>query len=413
MTNKLYVAGVGPGTNEFVLPIVRNLVAQSEVIIGGQRNLELFAVEDKETIVIKNNLDEICSYIAGHLQQKKIIVLASGDPGIYGIAAYLQKKLPGIEMEIIPGVSSLQYLCAKLKISWEDIYITSLHGRKINNLASVISKNQKTAVFTGDGFQAQDVCRLLLKEGLDEVTVAVGENLSYAKERISSGKPYELAKMEFDALSLMIILNENFGQEIRKWEYRTPGIPDERFIRGKVPLTKEEIRTVALSKLRLKEDSIVCDIGAGTGSIAIESALLCPQGLVYAVEKNREAIDLIQKNMRNFGVQNLKIIAGEAPLALQGLEDVDRVFIGGSGGAMAEIIAWAANLKKDVKVAVNAITIETLAAALDSLQKKNFKKIELAQLFVAKGKKVADKNLMEALNPVYIISAEKAEAGRL
>lgn len=412
MNNKLYVAGVGPGANEFVLPIVRNLVDQSEVIIGGQRNLELFAVEGKETVVIKNNLDEICSYIAAHLQQKKIIVLASGDPGIYGIASYLQKKLPGIEMEIIPGVSSLQYLCAKLKISWEDIYITSLHGRKINNLASIISKNQKTAVFTGDGFQAQDVCRLLLKEGLDEVTVAVGENLSYAKERIISGKPYELAKMEFDALSLMIILNEAYRQ-VPKWEYRTPGIPDERFIRGRVPLTKEEIRTVALSKLRLKEDSIICDIGAGTGSMAIECALLCPQGSVYAVEKNTEAIDLIQKNAHNFGMKNLKIIAGEAPLALQGLEDVDRVFVGGSGGAMAEILNWAANLKKDVKVVVNAITIESLATALESLKKENFKKIELTQLFVAKGKKVADKNLMEALNPVYIISAEKAEAGGL
>jgi len=412
MTHKLYIAGVGPGANEFVLPVVRNLVAQSEVIISGQRNLELFAVEGKETVVIKNNLDEICSYIAAHLQQKKMIVLASGDPGIYGIASYLQKKLQGIEMEIIPGVSSLQYLCAKLKISWEDIYITSLHGRKINNLASIVSKNQKTAVFTGDGFQAQDVCRLLLREGLDEVTVAVGENLSYAKERIISGKPYELAKMEFDPLSLMIILNEAYGQ-VPKWEYRTPGIPDERFIRGRVPLTKEEIRTVVLSKLRLKEDSIVCDIGAGTGSVAIECALLCPQGLVYAVEKNTEAIDLIQKNAHNFGVKNLKIIAGEAPLALQGLEDIDRVFVGGSGGAMAEIIAWAANLKKDVRVVVNAITIESLATALESLKKENFKKIELTQLFVAKGKKVADKNLMEALNPVYIISAEKAEAGGL
>ncbi|MTI46560.1 precorrin-6Y C5,15-methyltransferase (decarboxylating) subunit CbiT [Sporosalibacterium faouarense] len=193
-----------------------------------------------------------------------------------------------------------------------------------------------------------------------------------------------------------------------KWNYRTPGIPDKFFIRGKVPMTKEEVRAVTLSKLRLKSDDIIVDIGAGTGSISIECALIAEDGLVYAVERKEEGIKLIKENSQIFEIDNIEIIQGIAPEILKEVPKVDKVIVGGSGGKLKEIFQWLElSLVESGRLVMNFITLENMYRAIELLKENGFKDIDVTQLFVSKGRSIANLTMMEGHNPVYIISAVK------
>lgn len=192
----------------------------------------------------------------------------------------------------------------------------------------------------------------------------------------------------------------------------TPGLPDSCFIQGEAPMTKEEIRALTLTKLRLTEDSIVLDIGAGTGSITVECALLAKRGKVYAVEKNPQALELIKKNCEKFKLTNVQVIAGEAPVCLSDLPQLDRIVIGGSGGNLQEMVAMAQNLLKPGGILViNAILLETAYLGLSALKEEGFIEEDIISVFVARGRKLGGKTALKPLNPVFIIWASKEEKG--
>lgn len=406
--SKLYIIGLGPGDEDLITPAAQKLIEKSDVIIGGKRNLELFREIDREKLVVGNNLEEIYQYIVENIGFKNIAVLVTGDPGLYSMMEFLKRKLPKAEMEVIPGISSFQYLCSRMKISWDDCHITSVHGREQADLPDIIRNNGKVAIFAGGDHKPDSVCRQLVEAGIKNLLVTVGENLSYPNERIAVGTPEEIAALGFESLAIMIV--QHSGPKAlprREWGYTTPGIPDELFIRGKVPMTKEEVRAVSLSKLRLKEDSITFDIGAGTGSVAVECALRSPKGKVYAIERNREGIELIHKNAEKFGIENMTVIEGEALKEVKALPQPDRVFIGGSGGTMGEILEWVRNIEKDVRMVINTVTVESTYEALEGLKKQGFDNVEVTNMSVSRSRPVGGKHLMQAENPISIISADK------
>lgn len=194
-----------------------------------------------------------------------------------------------------------------------------------------------------------------------------------------------------------------------EWNYLSSGIPDKEFVRGEVPMTKEEIRAVVISKLRLKKDHIIYDLGAGSGSITVEAALKSSSGMVYAVEKKAEAVDLIKKNCNKFNLKNVKIIAKEATQSFAELPAADRIFIGGSGGFLEEIITNSdKKLKKDGKIILTAITVNTLSTAVSQFEQLNYN-IDIINLAVTRTKKIRDYHMFKALNPIYIISTQKEE----
>jgi len=191
------------------------------------------------------------------------------------------------------------------------------------------------------------------------------------------------------------------------WNFTTPGIPDERFVRGELPMTKEEIRAVTLSKARLRPEYIIYDIGAGTGSLTVEAALLAPRGRVFAIEREAEGIELIKQNLIKFGVENAEVICGSAPEAMQGLPEADVVIIGGSGGKLAEIVEKSSmNLVPGGRIVINAVTLDTLALARASLEDKGFGNLEIVSLAVTRWPRVGRSFMAQALNPVFIVSAE-------
>ncbi|MBM7623608.1 precorrin-6Y C5,15-methyltransferase (decarboxylating) subunit CbiT [Sporohalobacter salinus] len=192
-----------------------------------------------------------------------------------------------------------------------------------------------------------------------------------------------------------------------RWNFQTPGIPDEIFIRDEVPMTKEEVRAVTISKLRLKRDSIVCDIGAGTGSLSIEAGLIADQGRVWSIERESEGIELINRNCEEFEVDNIEVINGEAPAALEEIPVVDRVIIGGSGGHLPEILSVLdEKMTVDGRIVINAITLETLSTAKEALSKLDYN-FSIITVSITRTREVGNYHMFKAQNPIYIIVGER------
>lgn len=264
----------------------------------------------------------------------------------------------------------------------------------------LIRENRYVCTLLGQKDTVGSICRQLIENGMEDVRVVVGERLSYPEERIAAGTAKQFVNQTFDALSVVLFKNPKPNQ--RKLIL---GIADEAFVRGQVPMTKEEIRILSVAKMHLDRDSIVYDVGAGTGSISIEMALWCQEGCVYAVEKKKEAVLLIEKNKKRFHADCLEVVEGAAPECLESLPAPTHAFIGGSTGKIIDIIEEIRRKNPDVRFVVNTVTLETLGQ-LEQIRKKipEYEDMEIVQINVAKAKKMGRYHLMSAQNPVYIAS---------
>jgi precorrin-6Y C5,15-methyltransferase (decarboxylating) len=410
---KIYLVGIGMGNAETLTEQGRKAVASSALLIGAERIVKAFPEYTGE-ICCAITPSAIMDYIALHPEHEQIAVIFSGDVGFYSGAKKLNLSIEekqqsesgqgfwsGFTVEFIPGISSLQYFCARLKRSWEDARIVSLHGRE-NNAAGAVRNHEKTFFLTGGDYPVQRVCRILSENDMGEATVFVGERLSYPDEKITSGTADQLADGNYDSLAVMLVENKN---TLRR-EVTTHGLRDELFQRGQVPMTKSEIRSISLSKLQLRPGDVVYDIGAGTGSVTVDMALQVREGCVFAIECNEEAVGLIRENRENFGAWNIKIIPGMAPEAMVDLPVPDRAFIGGSKGNLNEIISLLLEKNPGIRIVINAITLETMAEAIGLLKQLGFGDIDIVQVFAAHGKAAGSYHMMLGQNPVFIISGE-------
>ncbi|MEG0755867.1 MAG: precorrin-6y C5,15-methyltransferase (decarboxylating) subunit CbiE [Oscillospiraceae bacterium] len=400
MKRKIFLIGTGMGCPASLTAEGQQAIAHCSVLIGAPRLLAPYEDSGK-TLKSLVPAQEIADYIALQPADAVVGVLLSGDVGFYSGAKGLYPLLEDCAVVTLPGVSSLVYFCAKLHTTWQDAALVSAHGRA-HNAPGVIQSHGKTFVLTGGENRAQDLCKALVSRGLGTVQIHVGENLSYPQERITSGTAAELAEGDFD--SLAVLLAENPAPVLR--EYTSSGIPDEAFLRGDAPMTKEEVRCLAISKLRLRADSVLWDVGAGTGSVSIEGALAAIEGQVFAVEKKPEALALLQQNKERFGVTNLQIVAGEAPAALENLPAPDRVFLGGTSGELGDILHLVFAKNPAARVVASAITIETLAQAVQTFEGLCLADIEVVQVAISKARPVGRYHMMAAQNPIWLIVGE-------
>ena len=398
---KVTLLGIGMGGRGTLTVDGLAAVEEAELIIGAKRMTDAVQKEGQD-IFCEYRSEEIARYIEEHPEYEKIVIALSGDVGFYSGAKKLLDRL-GEDTQVLCGISSVVYFMAKLGLSWDDAKLVSAHGRGCN-LVSHIVRNEKVFAILGTRDGVRTLARKLVEFGMGEVLLGVGENLSYENEKIFMKPALELTDYEGDALGVVCAVNKAAAASPA-----THGLPDDAFLRGKAPMTKEEIRMISLGKLRLQEDSICYDVGAGTGSVSVEMALRAHQGRVYAIEKKEEAAALLRENRIRFCTENMEVIEGLAPEALADLEAPTHVFIGGSSGNLKEIVGLVLKKNRQARIVINCITLETVAEAMETIREFDFETREIVQVGCAKSKEIGRYHMMMGENPIYIITLQKGE----
>ena len=372
-------------------------VERAGALVGAPRLLEQFP--EKEPKIPALTSKEIAAALSS-LSSDEVCVLFSGDSGFYSGARLLVPLLAeNSEWRILPGMSCLQLLAARLGEPWQNWRLCSAHGVDCDPVWEVCH-GQKVFFLTGGKLGPTELCGQLTEAGLGTLSIIVGEQLGCLEERIHRGSAEAFSQMKFSPLSCML------AESAPRRQRRTPGLPDAEFERTeKVPMTKQEIRAAALAKLGVGPEDICWDIGTGTGSVAVELALQARE--VWAVERDREALRTAARNREKHGAWNLHLKEGSAPEALEGLPKPDAVFVGGSGGRLEKIIGMIYYVNPAARICVSAIALETLQCALACLQKLGYE-TEISQIAVSRSKPAGDLTLMLAQNPVYLITGNPA-----
>ena len=438
----IYLVGTGPGNPDLLTKEACNVLSRCSLIAGSARCLHTLSRShpdfQKETLE-EYRPEGIFEYLKKHPEHKTVGVALSGDTGFYSGAAALFQKLKGIQgvsVHAVPGISSVNYFFSRIGRPWDQTALLSLHSREADVLGA-LRKNGQVFLLGGGRDVLKKVCGRLLAAGFSDVRITVGENLSLENERIFSGTPEQLNDLETGSLTVLFLESERgtslegetglemeTGLETQSSSEAMPknsrstkreeinggprilthGLSDDEFLRGTVPMTKQEVRAVALAKLRLTEHAVFWDVGAGTGSVSVECARLSDTVQVYAADENPEAIRLLHENRDRFGLENLTILCGTAPECLKELPPPTHVFVGGSKGGLKEILETALKKNPWARFVVTAVTMETAAAMTGMFNTLSVKEEETVLLTAARSKAAGSSHLMMGQNPVWIFA---------
>ncbi|WP_374041334.1 precorrin-6y C5,15-methyltransferase (decarboxylating) subunit CbiE [Massilia sp. IC2-278] len=424
--NPCRVIGVLDDGAASLSPTALAYIRNADVVIGGARTLALFKRECKPGAVrhdLTKRLKEVPEWVrAARNDHLACVVLATGDPLCHGIAPYLAQHLCVQALDILPNLSTLQLACARVGLAWQDARIVSVHARDAGEwtrgsvpghglyaLAQALRRESRLLVLTSPDNSPDRIARLLLAEGLgDDFHMAVAENLLQPEERVLADlSPAEAAQMRFADLNVVLLWRVTASAQPVRF-----GLMDSAFAQRqpeKGLITKQEVRAVSLARLQLRQDSLVWDIGAGSGSVGLEAARLCPDGHVWAIEKNDLDFAIAGQNHAAFGVSNYSLHHGKAPEGLDAWPDPDAVFIGGSGGELAGLIATILErLRPNGSLVMNFVTLENLATATATLQAIEGASWDVLQLQAARSKPILHMHRMAAENPVWIVCARKS-----
>jgi len=387
-------------------------IASAQVLAGGERHLGFFPQFRGTRIVFKDGLAQALDRIAEAANENRVCILASGDPLFFGVGGLVVSRLGAEHVEIIPHPSSMQWAFARAGLKWDDAGLISLHGRNREGFLTRLKRLAKIGIFTDPENSPARLAALMLEHGETAWRAWVCENLAGPGERVRSFSIDELASCEdIGALNVLILERSD-----PSWKAPTtiPFLHEDEFAKRmpkKGLITKREVRLLSLAAMRLRPHSVVWDIGAGSGSVSIEAALLAPVGRVYAIEVDPEGVEICRDNLRTHAIDNVRVVAGRAPEVLAELETPDAVFVGGSRGSMDEIVDVALErLRPGGWLVVNAITLENAGEVYGALRRRGIVP-EVTLLQVARAEPLARYLRFEALNPIQIFAAEKPAAG--
>lgn len=421
-SRKIILSGIGMGNTDGMTREAYHAFEEAEVIFGAERMLE--NLPGKGIKVPYYRADDIISYLIEHPQYTKVAAAFSGDSGFYSGAQSMKKALEeanekGIlksETTILPGVSSVSALAARLGVSWNDAVLASIHGRRAN-VVNLVRKNTKVFLLLSGKNDFEMLVNKFREAGINHVKISAGYRLSYPDEKLFMFYLDEFETKLFDlpeGVYTCLIENEDCEEQIL-----TPGIDDEIFSRTKVPMTKNEVRVLSISRLELTKNAVVYDVGSGTGSVSIECARLSPDIFVFAIEQKEEAANLTKENAVRLGLSDqIVVINKKAPEGFEELPTPTHVFIGGSSGVLSDILSAIQkklivkeNTKgktdkasKGVRVVINAVSLETIAQITKLIQTYPVKHVQLTQIQASRAHKLGSYNLMQAQNPVLIAS---------
>lgn len=409
---EITLAGIGMGSRENRTDAVQKAIAEADFLFGAKRLLAVSGGNGEKIACyrigeILSHLYEIKKREMAAGQAIRVTILFSGDSSFYsGTGAVLHGLQEEIacgricgRVHVLPGISSVSYLAAAIGESHEDAEIFSLHGRNVTNLTNKLSFCKKCFLLLNGAEDIRKIGQILLSQEMNQCEITAGVRLSEPDEEIIRLTPEECLDFKKDGLITCMIKNPAAGKR-----HVSHGMPDSELIRGKVPMTKEEVREVSICKLHLKEDSVVYDVGSGTGSVAVEMARLSDKIKVFAIERKDEAVSLIRQNAEKHRLENIHIIQTEAPDGLTELPVPTHAFIGGSGKRMAEIFDALYEKNSEMRIVVNAVTLETASEIFTLLKKYPIRDLDILQMQVNRAKEVGTYHMMQAENPVWICS---------
>ena len=404
---RIDLIGAGPGRDGLMTIEASDAVNKADIIAGAPRMLKNY--EGRETYPYYLVKDVIP--LIERRAPERLAVLFSGDSGFYsgalkmrsGLTEWLGKNGFDFEIDVHPGVSSISYFASKIGETYHDAVLCSMHGRSdeetLGNIIHMIRTNRRTYVLLSGPSDVQWLGSAMADCGLSSCTIILGKDLSYSDERIGTLNPLDALLVSEKGLYTALVINEQTEKMTL-----TKAVSDAEFSRGKVPMTKENIRHLSILKLGLTEDAILYDVGSGTGSVACEAALLSSGIKVYAIEKNDEACGLIRENAARLGLANIEVIHGIAPDVLEGLYAPTHVFIGGSSGKLKSILHAVSTAPWPVKVVINAVSLETIAEIQSISDHFELKDLLIEQISISRSKELGSYHLMTAENPVMIAS---------
>ena len=404
------LAGIGPGEARYYTKELDEALKKADVIFGAKSILERLNKSGLRALFEPLYLGKDILKFLEERNYRNPLALFSGDISLCSGAksAAITFENAGYEVHKISGISSIALLANRLGLGLEDCDVVSAHGRDCNVLGYALC-SKKLIVLPSSCAHAGQIAEAVLKAAElrgaagDEIRIVIGYELGTDDERVFEVTEKELGNNIFSAdekgKCLLFMENKNAGDmPVIK------GIRDDEFIRGKTPMTKEEIRAISVRKLSLSSDSVLYDVGAGTGSVSVETALLHPDIKVYAIERNDEAFELIKANKEKFSADNITIVKGEAPAALEELPTPTHAFIGGSGGNLKAIIELLKKKNESIQIVINCITLETLTEALSIVKEGNYGEPDIVQLSASRYRKVGDYHMPDAINPVYVVT---------
>ncbi|SHJ59097.1 bifunctional cobalt-precorrin-7 (C(5))-methyltransferase/cobalt-precorrin-6B (C(15))-methyltransferase [Hespellia stercorisuis] len=407
--NQLALVGVGMGTRDFLTVAADREIRRADYIFGAPRLLETLETLETDAVLKPYYLARDILPCLDRLTGRgvNIVVLFSGDTGFYSGCHKLYENVKNREdcnTVIFPGISAISGMAAATGVPWQDARILSIHGHGEDvlwkgQLLDAVRHTARTWLLVSGAGDVRLLGEMLSEAALDFCQVMTGFQLSYPEQEIQTLTPAECAKVEREGLYICLILNPQAEKRLV-----CHGMKDVCFVRDKVPMTKEEIREISICRLGLLEDSVVYDIGSGTGSIAVEIAVKSPGIQVYAIEKKPRALELIRENKRKFAAFNIEVTEGEAPEALEPLPAATHAFIGGSGGKLEKILDALYLKNPQMKVVLNAVSLETVQKMAELKKDRRICNLEIIQVQVNRAKEIGSYQLMQAENPVCICS---------
>jgi precorrin-6B C5,15-methyltransferase / cobalt-precorrin-6B C5,C15-methyltransferase len=412
------VVGIGLDGKQGLTQTVQQIIEQATVLAGSKRHLGYFTDHPAKKLNLANLNTGIEAIAQLKLDHHSVVILASGDPLFFGLGRLLLAKFKASEIKFYPHLSSIQLAFNRLKIPWQDANLISVHGRSVDKLIELFKQGKdKIAVLTDGNNNPAAIARLFLALELPvNYSFHICANLGDVSEKISHFSPAEITQLSnlephyFSALNVLILVREAQENDLNLDNLPLIGLPDSSFLsfsdRPSL-ITKKEVRLAILGELALQPEQIVWDIGAGTGSVSIEIARLCPTSQIFAIEKTSMGSSLITQNSQRFQLNNIKSINGKAPEVLCNLPDCDRIFIGGSGGNLVDILQICSH-KLTVRglIVMAFATIEYQLQAINWLSNHNWQ-YRLLQLQISRSTPISNLTRLTPLNPVTIITASK------
>ena len=411
------VVGIGLDGELGLTANAQIVLEQATVLAGGKRHLSYFVNHSADKIHLTNLKIGIQAISELDLTKHSVVVLASGDPLFFGLGRLLLEKFSTEQIQFFPHFSSVQLAFSRLKTPWQDAEFVSLHGRSSEALIRLLKQGKEKIAILTDGINCPNaIASLLLSLELPvSYSFYVCEDLGSEVEKISHFAPEQLIKLsklkysDFAVLNVLILLRELQQDDLNLSQLPLIGLPDSSFLsfRDRPSLiTKKEIRLSVLGELSLQPNQIVWDVGAGTGSVSIEIARLCSDSKIFAIEKTSMGSNLITKNSQRFAVNNITSINGKAPSILLDLPNPDRIFIGGSGGNISDILHTCSQKLNDQGLIVMAFaTIEYQIQAINWLSQNNWQ-YRLLQLQISRSTPISHLTRFTPLNPVTIITCQ-------